>query len=103
MIVKAPWSPVLIALAVLGLAIGISRIREIWRNRGDTSRHARYLRVRYAVFSVSLVGFVLISLVQLFSVPLWVADVGMGVIFASWGGFVILSIVLGFVEGFRAE
>jgi hypothetical protein len=96
-------SPLVIALAIIGLPIGISRIREIWRQRGDVSRPARYLRIRYAVLALSLVGLSLLLIVQLSRAPLWVVDLGVALIFGSWGGFLILSIVFGFLEGFRGE
>jgi hypothetical protein len=100
--VDSRTSPFILALALIGLPIGIARIREIWKQRHDSSRPARHLRIRYAVLGLSIAGLFLILLTQL-SAPLWVADAGFLLVAVSWGGFLILSIAFGFMEGFRGD
>jgi len=94
---------VVIALAIIGFSLGILRLREIWNKRLDTSRHARYLRIRYGVLALSPLGLLFLFFTQLLGLPIAVADAGAGLIFLSWGGFLILSIVFGFLEGFAVS
>jgi len=98
----AETSPIIIGLALIGLAVGARRIRAIRATWRDSSRPARRLRIRYAVLGLSVVGMVLVTLTQL-GAPFWVAKAGFVLIFGGWGAFLLLSIVFGFLEGFRGE
>ncbi len=95
-------SPIIVGLSLIGLAVGVGRIREIRARWRDSSRPARHLRIRYAVLALSLVGLVMVTFTQL-GAPVWFVDAGVVVIFGSWGTFLLLSIVFGFLEGFRGE
>jgi len=93
-------SPIVLALAVIGFGVLIARMREMWRTRRELSKKVHRQRIRFGVLSLSLVGLGAIFVVQVAHLPLWMVDVGGGLIFASWAGYIILSVVFGFLEGF---
>lgn len=94
-------SPVVILLAVIGLSVLIARSRTLWATRSESSRSAKRQRVRFAVLGISILGLLLLFIVQLAQLPVWLAEVGIILLFASWGGYLLLSMIFGFKEGYE--
>ena len=92
-------SPVVLVLALVGLGVLVKRIQELWKTRGESSKQVRRQRIRFGVLSLSLLGLVAVFGVQALHLPVWFVDVGMVLIFGSWGAYIVLSIVFGFLEG----
>ncbi|SRR6266568_1213102 len=93
-------SPIVLVLAVIGLGVLFVRVRELWRRRTESSKHARRQRIRFGVLSLSLIGLGTMFAAQVTSIPPWVVDVGIVMIFGSWAAYIVLSMILGFREGF---
>jgi len=93
----------ILPLAIIGLVVFLTKGREIWTHRGDRSAHWKRERIRFSVLMLSFAGLALVFLAQLLHGVLWIGELGIGIVFLSWGGYLVLSIAFGFYEGFRGE
>ena len=92
----------MVVLAISGLGVMISKVREIRRDWRNSSRPARHLRIRYTVLASSLLCVPIVAL-ALFGAPAWFVYVGLAMFFIGCGGYVALSLIFGFIEGFRGD
>ena len=97
-------SPVILVLAAAGLWILLTRGREAWDRRHDSAPRWRRQRIRFLVLVFgSTLGLTLVFVAQALHGVLWLGGLGMAFIGFSWLTYLVLSLVYGFMEGFRGE